>query len=81
MSFRHSVFLGETSLSEMEIQDVIEDLKHEFPGNSYDLFKNNCNHFSNALSLALVGREIPSFIFNPSKGFAFVRCLVPKRFL
>ena len=32
--------------------------------NTYDLFKNNCNNFSDTCANFLVGESIPSYILN-----------------
>lgn len=54
--------LGETFVDKELVHDYLEDMKKEYHDNSYDLFKHNCNHFSDDLSQFLVGKHIPEKI-------------------
>lgn len=49
--FREKIYLGETELSEEEIQSKLDDLKQEYLGITYDIFSKNCNNFSQDLCL------------------------------
>mmetsp|Transcript_14611 Transcript_14611/g.18066 ORF Transcript_14611/g.18066 Transcript_14611/m.18066 type:complete len:139 (-) Transcript_14611:1230-1646(-) len=53
--------LGE--LRQQEVNGAINKLRKEFPPGSYDLVKQNCNHFTEALADALfIGVEVPAYI-------------------
>ena len=39
-------------------------LRPKFSNTNYDLFKNNCNHFTEAVSQALLGKSIPDEIIS-----------------
>lgn len=41
------------------IQDFLRDLSPKFNASTYDLMRNNCNNFSDALCEFLVGKGIP----------------------
>lgn len=41
---------------------AINELRKRFPEGSYNLVKQNCNHFSDALSRLLFERSIPKWI-------------------
>merc|ERR1712203_1000668 len=53
----------------------------QWPGNTYDPFKRNCNHFSDALCKELFGKGAPSHVnrFTKSRFIrcVFYRCVVP----
>jgi hypothetical protein len=53
-------------------------LKEKFKANQYNLLCQNCNHFSEALCLQLLGKKIPSFINRPSRMGYFLSCILPK---
>ena len=54
--------MGETKLSRKEIVSVIDKLREEFVGKSYNLTSRNCNHFSDRLVKELVGKGIPGWV-------------------
>eukprot|EP00871_Galdieria_phlegrea_P003675 jgi/Galph1/4308/GphlegSOOS_G2958.1 len=60
--YRQSVTIGETSLTAFEVANVLEDIARDYPGCSYSLLYNNCNHFSNDLCIRLCGHPIPKWI-------------------
>ena len=60
--FKESLVLGTHNGSANDVSRVIRELREEFPAGTYDILKKNCNVFSNALSLRLVGVEIPRYI-------------------
>jgi hypothetical protein len=62
--FRESVELGQTSLSEDEINAIIEQMKVDWPGMEYDLLRHNCVLFSDAFAQELGVGPIPSWVTN-----------------
>lgn len=54
--------LGTTQLPPAIVKEFLADLQQEYKGQNYDLFKRNCNHFTNELAEFLVGKGIPSYI-------------------
>ena len=57
--------LGETSLSLDAFMDYLHGLGQDlFRGARYDLFKHNCNNFSNHVAQFLCGRTIPQYILD-----------------
>ena len=55
--------LGETEISEDLFQDYLRTQSEDrFRGDRYDLFRHNCNNFSNETAQFLVGRGIPQHI-------------------
>ncbi|KAI4734028.1 DUF862-domain-containing protein [Aureobasidium sp. EXF-12298] len=54
--------LGKTEIPLDDILEYLDSLKDTYTAESYDLFKHNCNNFSNDFSMFLVGRGIPDHI-------------------
>ena len=55
--------LGETEITESLFQDYLRTQSQDrFRGDKYDLFRHNCNNFSNETAQFLVGRGIPQHI-------------------
>jgi hypothetical protein len=66
IAFKEGVFMGRINRSRYEVDHLLARLADEYPGDSYDLVRRNCNHFANELCLALVGKKIPSYINRPA---------------
>lgn len=66
-SYEYSLHMGKCTLSGLELLNVITTLQRAFPGNGYDLIQRNCNHFSDALLKAVVGKGIPPYINRASR--------------
>lgn len=81
LCFRKTIFLGESNLKLCEINKIIDDLKKKYKGNSYDVFKNNCNHFTNELSTKLVKKPIPSFVNRLPKYSSLFRCFCSEKLI
>ncbi|ODV90041.1 hypothetical protein CANCADRAFT_99920 [Tortispora caseinolytica NRRL Y-17796] len=54
--------MGDTELPHELFIEYLDSLRSEYSPDSYDLFKHNCNHFSQDILQFLVGKDIPSFI-------------------
>mmetsp|Transcript_55394 Transcript_55394/g.140071 ORF Transcript_55394/g.140071 Transcript_55394/m.140071 type:complete len:580 (+) Transcript_55394:107-1846(+) len=61
-SFRESVSMGMTPLSEEEVNKLVHLLMRDWPASGYDLLKRNCCHFSNELCKLLGVGSIPEWI-------------------
>eukprot|EP00798_Chlamydomonas_sp_ICE-L_P027130 gene27130-2359_t len=76
--FRESHYVGETDLSQAEVQQLVARLGQEFKGNKYHLLQKNCNHFATDLCLQLVGKPAPAWV-NRLAGIAvMLHCLLPE---
>jgi len=73
--FRKTVLLGKTSKSAYVIFKIVEKMAKslEWQGDSYDVTRRNCNHFSNALAIAIVGTEIPAWVNRGANGLDKIR--------
>eukprot|EP00128_Syssomonas_multiformis_P010136 Colp12_sorted_trinity150504_noHs@15871 len=61
--FRESIYLGETTLNEDQVCDVMERLGEEFLGTKYSMIYRNCNHFSDAFIRRLLpGKKAPKWV-------------------
>lgn len=54
--------LGETERTYAEIEAIVDALRIHFQGPDYHIIGQNCNHFSDALAKAVLGRGIPSYV-------------------
>ena len=68
-SYKESVLLGHTLMSPDQIQQVLEQLALEWYGPAYNLRNNNCNSFTNAVSLALLSEPIPTWVNKAARVF------------
>jgi hypothetical protein len=53
-------------------------MHRDFIGNTYNLIKKNCNHFSEALCQKLLGKSIPAYVNRLAYFGALVPCLLPE---
>lgn len=59
------VSLGCTLWNQEELHDfIVNDLKPIFHRETYDIINNNCNHFSDRLSMYLTGRHLPEEVLS-----------------
>jgi len=62
--------LGHTQIDLATFSDYINGLSQDqFVGSKYDLFKHNCNNFSNVVSNFLVRKSIPQYILDLPEQF------------
>lgn len=61
-----------------ELQELVDQLSKKYTCGEYDLFQNNCNHFSNELCLTLCGVPIPKDIFRLTGCMRYFCCWLPK---
>ncbi|KAL8429537.1 hypothetical protein ACSSS7_006549 [Eimeria intestinalis] len=77
-TYEYSLHMGTCTLSGADLSNAISSLQRAFPGTSYDLVSRNCNHFSDALLKAVVGKGIPSHINRASRYGQWFSCLLPE---
>ncbi|KAI0422204.1 PUL domain-containing protein [Xylaria grammica] len=58
------IILGKTELPLEVIVEYLDSLREVFTPQAYDLFRHNCNNFSNDLSTFMLGKGIPEHITN-----------------
>ncbi|PTB78521.1 DUF862-domain-containing protein [Trichoderma longibrachiatum ATCC 18648] len=56
------LYLGKTNLPMDVIEDYLQSIRSIFTVEAYDLFRHNCNNFTDAFSNFLLGKGIPSHI-------------------
>merc|ERR1712232_879734 len=61
-SYRESVQMGQTELSDREVIDLLKVLAKDWPGSSYDVLRRNCCHFGDELCRWLAVGAIPDWI-------------------
>ena len=55
--------LGKTDITEDLFMTMLQDISHKFRASNYDVFKNNCNNFTDAVASLVLGEGIPKYIF------------------
>ena len=45
-----------------KVYSTLESVKDRFKANEYSLINQNCNHFSEAFCLELLGKAVPSYV-------------------
>merc|ERR1740117_2216887 len=63
-AYRESVPLGNTSLDEADVQQLITALEKEWLARDYDLFRHNCTHFCIAICAVLGAGPVPAWVTN-----------------
>lgn len=63
---KKKISFGVTNIGKQELDLFLEKNKDLYTDKTYDLFQNNCNHFTNALLMYLVGEEVPAYIMELS---------------
>eukprot|EP00033_Pygsuia_biforma_P002487 GCRY01002757.1.p1 GENE.GCRY01002757.1~~GCRY01002757.1.p1 ORF type:complete len:282 (+),score=23.18 GCRY01002757.1:249-1094(+) len=83
IQFKEQLMLGETTLSNREIDKLIRTLDTEWTGVSYNIMSRNCNHFTSSFAQALGASPLPSWVNRlASVGDKFVGvCLYPVSFV
>lgn len=76
-TFRLEILQGFTVRSDAEIEAVIKEASAAFPGTSYNLLTNNCNHFTSYLCQKLIGRPAPKWLNRAASVGLSLPCLIP----
>ncbi|KAJ7519357.1 hypothetical protein O6H91_20G035500 [Diphasiastrum complanatum] len=78
--FRRAILLGTTDLSASKFREFIEHLAAKYNGNSYHLIVKNCNHFTNDVSIQLIGNGIPGWVNRLARLGWLCNCVLPESF-
>lgn len=62
MSPVQKIDMGTSTKSLEDLRAFLRSIAHRFTQETYDLFKNNCNNFSNEVSKFLCGKALPDAI-------------------
>jgi hypothetical protein len=60
--YRCSINLGQINISPTEFRTFIENMASEYHGDTYHLISKNCNHFTDDVSLRLIGKHVPGWV-------------------
>lgn len=77
LTLRETILLGTVHCSRRELQRVISDVSAEFESSEYNLLRRNCNDFTNAMCLRLLGKSTPSYVNRAAKVGKCFSCLLP----
>lgn len=66
LSFKEQVPLGTVFRSRFEVDHVLQRLAAKYRGDTYDIVRKNCNHFSTELAQYLTATKIPSYVNRPA---------------
>lgn len=61
-TYRECIILGETNCSILKVNQILRELRREWPGDAYDLLSKNCNHFCNAFCERLGVPKVPGWV-------------------
>ncbi|KAL4363219.1 hypothetical protein GQ457_04G013170 [Hibiscus cannabinus] len=61
-TYRESMVLGRTNFSKFKVNQILQELSGEWPGNSYDLLSKNCNHFCDEFCERLGVQKLPGWV-------------------
>lgn len=76
--FRQTVNLGKTKLTKQMVLDVlVNQLKHEWAGDSYDLLDRNCITFCDAFATSLGVNRCPSWVSNLHESASSITSVFP----
>lgn len=79
--YRETIDIGNYSGTIRDYERILDELKEEFPGNSYNILTKNCNHFANALIMKLFNKPIPGYVNRLANLGGMVSCLFPPQLL
>lgn len=80
-TFRCELLQGFTFRPDHEIESVIKEVSQEFPGPSYNLLSNNCNHFTSHLCEKLTSRPAPAWLNRAASIGVALPCVVPREWI
>mmetsp|Transcript_51921 Transcript_51921/g.153060 ORF Transcript_51921/g.153060 Transcript_51921/m.153060 type:complete len:301 (-) Transcript_51921:76-978(-) len=75
-SYRESLVMGKTSLSEGDVLDVVDCLREEWPGSDYDVLRRNCCHLSDEMCRRLGVGSVPDWVSELASSIASAEVVV-----
>jgi hypothetical protein len=69
-TFKQRVVMGTTDRPAGEIDALLAEMAAQWPQRGYRLLEHNCNHWSTALLMELVGKPTPHFVNKLAEGTA-----------
>ncbi|MES1907911.1 MAG: hypothetical protein MHM6MM_000940 [Cercozoa sp. M6MM] len=76
--FRAAIDIGRTLFDQRGIDAVIDELSREFIAGDYNVLRQNCNSFSDALCRRLVDRGIPRYVNRAAWWGQCCECCIPE---
>ncbi|KAF6152690.1 hypothetical protein GIB67_021350 [Kingdonia uniflora] len=76
--YRCSIPLGHISMPSSEFRAFLENLAAEYHGDTYHLISKNCNHFTDDMSLRLIGKRIPGWVNRLARLGNMCSCMLPE---
>eukprot|EP00435_Cladocopium_sp_Y103_P023326 s3472_g5.t1 len=76
--YRQSVNMGPTSMSEIDVNKIIEAMKPFWLAHEYDLLQHNCCSFADAFSQELTQRPLPPWVNRLPRLLSNVDLVSPK---
>lgn len=77
-TFKSEILHGFTVRPQDEIEVILKEASEAFPGTSYNLLSNNCNHFTQYLCEKLTGRSGPTWLNRAASIGVALPCVVPR---
>ena len=77
ITYKESFLLGEVQ-DFSKVQTCLDLVTQQFKANQYNLIGQNCNHFTEAFALQLLGKRIPSYINRASRVGFYISCFLPR---
>lgn len=62
ITFVETLYMGTACMSKRQLVVVLNKYMAAFQASSYQLLRNNCNHFASQLCIALTGKELPAWV-------------------
>lgn len=79
--FNRKIYLGETQMAPQLFVSILEELSKQFTCGNYNIFANNCNHFSQEFVYKMLGVSIPKWIFHMTNALHYMCCCLPTGFV
>ena len=78
VKFSHAIVIADIRMSSKKVEDIVRDLRSDYPGSSYNLLNKNCNIFANDLAVALTGKSVPGYVNRLARLGKCFSCLLPQ---
>lgn len=75
--FRESIDMGVYEGSSQEFESILNHLRIDFNGSSYNILTRNCNHFADKFLQLVVKKSAPAYVNRLASLGSAVSCLLP----